>query len=133
MTLVRGETSPVHREHWVRKRNIQRMKTKVGLLSIAIAIAAVVLGPGPVLADDLMQANIRHAPSLGQRLRASLFPGFRRPSDAPLIRYFNAERQQRYAFAGEQAKAVDGSRVDPRTFDGWTTTEPVGNVFKFDF
>jgi hypothetical protein len=108
------------------------MKTKIVLIGIAITIATAVFGPGSVLADDLIQANTRHAPSLSQRLRASLFPGFRRPSDTPLIRYFNAEQQQRYAFVGEQEEA-DSSRVDPRTFDGWTTTQPVGNVFKFNF
>jgi hypothetical protein len=109
------------------------MKTKIVLIGIAITIATAVFGPGSVLADDLIQANTRHAPSLSQRLRASLFPGFRRPSDTPLIRYFNAEQQQRYAFTKEQEKAVDSSRVDPRTFDGWNTTQPVGNVFKFNF
>jgi hypothetical protein len=109
------------------------MKTKIVLIGIAITIATAVFGPGSVLADDLIQANTRHAPSLSQRLRASLFPGFRRPSDTPLIRYFNAEQQQRYAFTKEQEKAVDSSRVDPRTFDGWNTTQPVGTVFKFNF
>ena len=109
------------------------MRTKTGLLSIAIAMAVVVLGPGPVLADDLVQANTRHAPSLGQRLRASLFPGFPRPSDTAYISHFNGAQEPRYAFAGEQEKADDTARVDPRLLDSWNTTQPVGNVFNFNF
>lgn len=109
------------------------MRTKTGLLSAAIAIAVVVLGPGSVLADDLVQGNTQHASSLGQRLRASLFPGFPRPSATPFIRYFNTGQQQRYAFAEEQERAADTSRADPGMFDAWTTTQPVGNVFKFSF
>lgn len=108
------------------------MKAKLGLLSIAIAIAVVVLSPGSVLADDLLQGT-RHAPSLAQRLRASLFPGFPRPSDTPFISHFNAGQEQRYAFEEEQEKAADTSRADPWMSDGWNTTQPVGNVFKFKF
>lgn len=109
------------------------MKTKIGSLSVAVAMAVVVLFPGSVSADELVQADRRHAPTVGQRLRASLFPGFPRPSDTPFIRYFNDGQQQSYAFAEEQQKTVDTSRVDPRASDGWNTTEPVGNVFKFKF
>ena len=111
----------------------RHMRTKIGALSIAIAIAAVILSPGPVSASDFVQGNTRHTPSLGHRLRASLFPGFPRPSDAPFIRYFNDGQQQRYAFAEEQEQAVERSRVDPRMSDRWNTTQPVGNVFKFKF
>jgi hypothetical protein len=109
------------------------MKTKIGSLSIAIAVAVIVLSAGQVLAEDLVPGNTRHAPSLAQRWRASLLPGFPRPSDTPFIRYFNSGQEQRYTFAGEQEKAADASRVDPRMSDGWTTTQPVGNVFKFKF
>jgi hypothetical protein len=109
------------------------MKTKIGLLSVAIAIAVLVLGPGSALADDLVQGNIRHAPSLGQRLRASLFPGFPRPSDTPAISYFNTPEQERYAFAEDQERAADASRAGPGTIDSWNTSKPVGNVFKFNF
>jgi hypothetical protein len=109
------------------------MKTKIGLLSVAIAIAVLVLGPGSALADDLAPGNIRHAPSLGQRFRDSLFPGLPRPSDTPFISYFNTEQQQRYAFAEEQEKAADASRAGPGAIDSWNTSKPVGNVFKFNF
>lgn len=109
------------------------MKTKIGLLSIAITIALVILSPGSALADDLVQGNTRHPPSLGQRLRASLFPGFPRPSDTPFISYFNTGQQQRYAFAEEQERAADTSRAGPGMIDSWATTKPVGNIFKFNF
>ena len=112
---------------------VRHMKTKIGALGIAIAIAMVVLSPGPVLASDLVQGNSQNPPSLGQRLRASLFPGFPRPSDTPFIPRFNAGPQQRYAFAEEQEKAAGAARIDPRVSDSWTTTQPVGNIFKFKF
>ena len=109
------------------------MKTKIGLLSIAIPIAMLLLGPGLVFADDLAEGQTQHAPSLGQRLRASLFPGFPRPSDTPYISHFGARQQQRYVFAEEQERAADGQLAGSGTVNSWTTTQPVGNVFKFDF
>lgn len=106
---------------------------KIALLRLTVAIAMLLLGSGPVFADDLAEGKTQHAPSLGQRLRASLFPGFPRPSDTPYITHFNARKQQRYAFAEEQERAADAQLAGSGTVNSWTTTQPVGNVFKFDF
>ena len=108
------------------------MKTKRGLLSILIAIAVVLLGSGPVLANDVAGEEIQHSPPIPQWLRDSFFPGFPRASDTPYISAFNTRGQQRYPFAGELEKADEISHTG--AFDNLDTPKPpVGNIFKFSF
>ncbi len=108
------------------------MKTKSGLLSILIAIAVVLLGSGPVLANDVAGEKIQHSPSFHQRLKDSFFPGFPRASDTPYISAFSTRGQQRYPFADELEKADEISHT--RAIDNLDTPKsPVGNIFKFSF
>lgn len=106
------------------------MKTKRELLSILIAIAVVLLGSGPVLANEVAGEKIQHSPSIPQRLKDSFFPGFPRASDT--ISAFNTRRQQRYPFADELEKADEMSHTG--AFDSLDTPKPpVGNIFRFSF
>ncbi len=108
------------------------MKTKTGLLSIPIAIAVVLLGAGPVLANDVAGEEIQHSPSIPQRLKGSFFPGFPRASNTPYISAFSTRGQQRYPFADELEKADEISH--PGAFDNLDTPKPpVGNIFRFSF
>ncbi len=108
------------------------MKTKTGLLSILIAIAVVLLGSGPVLANDVAGEEIQRSPSIPQRLKDSFFPGFPRASDTPYISTFNTRGQQRYPFAEELEKADELSHTG--AFDSLDTPKPtVGNIFRFSF
>ena len=108
------------------------MRTKTGLLSILIAIAVVLLGSGPVLANDVAGEEIQHSPSIPQWLRDSFLPGFPRASDIPYISAFNPRGQQRYPFADELEKADEISHTG--VFDNLDTPRPpVGNIFRFSF
>ncbi len=108
------------------------MKTKSGLLSIIIAIAVVLLGSAPVLANDVAGEKIQHSLSIPQRLKDSFFSGFRRASDTPYTSAFNTSGQQRYPFADELEKADEISRTG--VFDNLNTPKPpVGDIFKFSF
>ncbi len=108
------------------------MKTKRGLLSILIAIAVVLLGSGPVLANDVAGEEIQRSSFIPQRLKDSFFPGFPRASDTPYISAFTTRGQQRYPFADELEKADEISHTG--AFDNLDTPKPpVGNIFKFRF
>ena len=108
------------------------MRTKSGLLSILIAIAVVLLGSGPVLANDVAGEKIQHSSSIPQRLKDSFFPGFPRASDTPYISAFSTRGQQRYPFADELEKADEISHTG--AFDNLDTPKPpVGNIFRFRF
>ncbi len=108
------------------------MRTKTGLLSILIAIAVVLLGSGPVLANDVAGEEIQRSSFIPQRLKDSFFPGFPRASDTPYISAFSTRGQQRYPFADELEKADEISHT--RAIDNLDTPKsPVGNIFKFSF
>jgi hypothetical protein len=108
------------------------MKTKRGLLNILIAIAVVLLGSGPVLANDVAGEEIQRSSFIPQRLKDSFFPGFPRASDTPYISAFTTRGQQRYPFADELEKADEISHTG--VFDNLITPKPpVGNIFKFSF
>jgi len=108
------------------------MKAKSGLLSILIAIAVVLLGSAPVLANDVAGEEIQHSPSIPQWLRDSFLPGFPRASDIPYISAFNPRGQQRYPFADELEQAHELSHTG--AFDSLDTPKPtVGNIFRFSF
>jgi hypothetical protein len=104
----------------------------MALLGFLVAIAAVLLGSGPLSANDLVEQQNQHSPTVGQRLKGSFFPGFRRKPDAPHISFFNAKERQRYPFADELEKA--DANPPPGTFDNLDSPHPpVGNVFRFNF
>ena len=108
------------------------MKTKSGLLSILIAIAVVLLGSGPVLANDGAGEEIQPSPSIPQWLKNSFLPGFPRASDTPYISAFNPRGQPRYPFADELEKTDELSHTG--AFDSLDTPKPpVGNIFRFSF
>ncbi len=108
------------------------MKTKRGLLSVPIAIAVVLLGSGPVLANDVADEEIPRSPSIPQWLKDSFFPGFPRASDTPYISAFSTRGRQRYPFADELEKADEISHTG--AFDSLDTLKPpVGNIFRFRF
>ena len=108
------------------------MRTKTGLLSILIAIAVVLLGSGPVLANDVAGEEIQRSSFIPQRLKDSFFPGFPRASDTPYISAFSTRGQQRYPFADELEKADEISHTG--AFDNLDTPKsPVGNIFRFSF
>ena len=108
------------------------MKTNRELLSILIAIAVVLFGFGPVLANEVAGEKIQHSPSIPQRLKDSFFPGFPRASDTPYISAFNTRGQQRYPFADELEKADEMPHTG--AFDSLDIPKPpVGNIFKFSF
>lgn len=108
------------------------MKTKRGLLSILIPIAVVLLGSGPVLANEVAGEEIQHSPPIPQWLKDSFLPGFPRASDTPYISAFNTRGQQRYPFADELEKTDE--RPHTGAFDSLNTPKPtVGNIFRFSF
>ncbi|MFQ5757515.1 MAG: hypothetical protein ACE5H7_15675 [Acidiferrobacterales bacterium] len=108
------------------------MKTKILLASVILGITAVGLGSGPLLADDGVEEQNQHPPSINPRLKAPFFPGFRGKPGNPFISFFIPKEGPHYPFEDELEKADDTRPRD--AFDGLNSSHPpVGNIFRLDF